>query len=112
MMEKSLHFGIKLKKAFEDFQKIPFPKPPIDDGLYDLYSELVEFDAYIAGLISSFIKGNKINKSDLHFDEKIMEKFINFETINIRTKEEISIYINYINKLKELINMVLEIIEK
>lgn len=53
-MEKSLHFGIefkKLKTAYDNFRKITFPEPPIADELYGIYSELVEFDAYIAGII-------------------------------------------------------------
>ncbi len=65
MKGKSLHSGINLKKlkiAYENFKKIPFPKQPEDDALYDLYSDLVEFDAYIAGLIFSLINGKKINK--------------------------------------------------
>ena len=69
MKGKSLHSGInliKLKIAYENFKKIPFPKQPEDDALYDLYSDLVEFGAYIAGLIFSLINGKKINKKDLY----------------------------------------------
>lgn len=113
MMEKSLHFGIelnKLKIAYDHFRKIPFPEPPIDDELYGIYSELVEFDAYIAGLISSFLKGKKISKSDLHMDENIKKNLINFKTTNKQTKDELSVYINYLNKLDELIKMVLNLI--
>lgn len=114
MMGKSLHSGIELKKikiAYDKFRKIPFPEPPIDDNLYDLYSELVEFDAYIAGLISSFINGKKINNCDLYIDEKMMKKLINFETNNKQTKKELSVYLNYTNKLNDLINETLNIIK-
>ena len=109
MTEKSLHSGIefkKLKTAYENFQKIPFPSPPIDDELYDIYSELVEFDAYAAGLISIFIKGKKINQFNLYVDKKINKKLINFKTTNKQTKKEILTYINYINKLNELIDAI------
>ena len=107
-MEKSLHSGIELKKlkiAFDNFRKIPFPEPPITDELYDIYSEIVEFDAYIAGLISSLINNKKINKCDLHMDENIKHNLINFKTTDKQTKKELYIYINYINKLEALINL-------
>lgn len=113
MTEKSLRFGIelnKLKTAYDNFRKIPFPEPPIDDELYRIYSELAEFDAYIAGLISSFLKGKKITKSDLQMDENIKKNLINFETDNQQTKDEVFEYINYLNKLDELIKMVLNLI--
>jgi hypothetical protein len=113
-MEKSLHSGIEFKKlkiAFDDFRKISFPEPPIADELYDIYSEIVEFDAYIAGLISSLINNRKINKCDLHMDENIKQNLINFKTTDKQTKKELSIYINYLNKLEELINMTLNLMQ-
>jgi hypothetical protein len=114
MIEKSFHSGTEfnnLKIAYENFRKISFPKPPTDDNLYDLYSELVEFDTYTSGLISSFIKGKKIDKYELSFEEKIKNQFINYKTTDTQTKKEISTYIDYINELNELIRMVFKILK-
>ncbi len=112
-MEKSSHSGIEFKRlkiAFNKFRKIPFPKPPIADELYDIYSEMIEFDAYIAGLISSIINKKKINKSDLHMNEKIKFALNNFETHDKQTEKELSIYINYMNELEALINIALDVV--
>lgn len=59
----------QIKIAYDNFRNIHFPETPIEDELYGIYSDLVEFDAYTAGLISSFLKGKKIRKSDLQIDK-------------------------------------------
>ena len=44
-------------------------------------------------------------------DENIKQNLINFKTTDKQTKKELSIYINYLNKLEELINMTLNLMQ-
>lgn len=48
-----------LKKEYDEFKKLKFPDSPAEDGLSNLFAELVLFDGYIAGLVSSYLKSNK-----------------------------------------------------
>ena len=114
-IDKLGHFGIELKKlqeAYAKFKKIPFPDCPNEDKLYDLYVEIVDFDSYIAGLISSYLKGGKINKTALYFDEKILENLKAFSSSNPKDKKEINLYINYMYELKNIIYMTKKIIDQ
>lgn len=72
-MEKNLlHSGIdkkQLAEKFEEFMQIEFPNEPEEDDYYDLFSELVELDGHIAGLITSYLKNMDINFALLDADD-------------------------------------------
>ena len=42
----------KLKSMFKEFQRTPFPKGSSYKDLSLIHAELVEYDGYVAGLIS------------------------------------------------------------
>lgn len=103
-MEKSLHSGIiknQLAIAFEEFKRIPCPEPPESDDLYDLYSELMEYDGHVAGLVSSFLNGNQISRSLVYRNEKLIERLIT----NPDDTDELNLLKSYFEQLDEMIQM-------
>jgi hypothetical protein len=103
-MGKSSHSGIDFRELeiyFNDFINTPFPKAPEDDDLYDIYSDLAEYDSHIAGIVSSLLGGKQVNKS-LIFLNNDLEKKINANGNNSELKD-IRDYKNRIDKLVMLI---------
>jgi hypothetical protein len=63
-MEDWLHSGIDknvLEQEFTKLKNMKFPEKPVEDELFDLFSELVSLDGHIAGLVSSYLKDRPIN---------------------------------------------------
>lgn len=107
-MENWSHSGInieKLKQEFYEFKSLPFPEPPDDDSLYDLYSELVELDAYVAGIISSFISGQKIDRKLIYLGKEFDNKLASF--IEKRNEKILFQYKLYKEKIDNLITMII-----
>jgi hypothetical protein len=82
MTGESLHSGVRneLSKEYESFKELPFPEPPESDELYDIFSELVEYDGYVAGLISSFLKGNIPNRGSIEVGSNLELKLDSYFT--------------------------------
>ena len=79
-MGKLLPNGInynELEKQYINFVNEPFPDPPVDDDLDDLYCQLVEYDSYISGIISYILAGKVIpyhvNVVDSELESSIKE---------------------------------------
>jgi hypothetical protein len=104
-MENWLHSGINendLAKVFEKFKRISCPEPPENDDLYDLYSELMEYDGHVAGLVSSFLNGNQISRSLVYQNEEIIERLTSLTDDN---SDELLPLKNYFQLLDEMIQM-------
>ena len=71
--------------------------------MYDLFSELVELDGYIMGLISSYLKNGEINTKLLECDEQFLELCSKIKNSS-RELEEI---LNYKKELDKLISLFL-----
>ena len=69
---------MKLMQDFEAFKQIPFPDPPDSDVLNDLWTELVEFDGHVAGLVSSFLRGSMVDPNFLATDRKLGLRLNNY----------------------------------
>lgn len=97
-MENSLHFGIdKLSKQYEKIVALKFPQIPEDDILYDLYSELVELDGYVMGIITTFIKEGEKNDL-LCYDSEFNEILSNIH----KESDELESLISYKKELDNL----------
>lgn len=75
-MENWLHFGINnvdIKKQYSIVLEMQFPNPPEEDELYDLFSELVEIDAYIMGVVSRYFKNGLVDKINCNYDEVFLQ---------------------------------------
>lgn len=55
----------KLKSAYKVLSELPFPEFPDDDALSDWLADLVEMDAFYAGLAQSVLSGHAV-EYDLH----------------------------------------------
>lgn len=77
-MENWSHFGINnamVIKQYNYVMKLKFPEIPEEDGLYDLFSELVEIDGYIMGLITNYLKTGIIDISKLDCDSEFIKLY-------------------------------------
>ncbi|WP_438433840.1 hypothetical protein [Gorillibacterium sp. sgz500922] len=107
-MENSSHIGTKLKKLQEFYVLLsitPFPEAPENDDVYDAYSELVEYDGHVAGLASSALRGNRIDKH-LVFKNHKLDAFI--EEIEADNESEVKSIKNYKNLLDSIVTILQE----
>ncbi|KEK24876.1 hypothetical protein [Bacillus gaemokensis] len=92
------------------FVKEPFPDCPEDDKLDDIYSELVEYDSFVAGLVSSFLCGKRLNKKFLQNDDAINLKLKQHKDNLIQPDEDgVQQLIMYKQKLDNLMRMLKKI---
>lgn len=62
----------ELRREFESFVKVPFPKRTVDaEKAMQLHVDLLDYDAHTAGLISSLSKGVDVDPDRLVFDEDL-----------------------------------------
>ena len=95
------HFGIDRNSVKEQYNKIldcKFPEPPENDILYDLFTELVELDGYIMGIVSSYLKCGVVDRKKLKCDAEFLRIY---SQINNSSKEldEILKYKKELDKL-------------
>lgn len=105
MKEKWLHSGVDknlLVERFDDFRKIKFPTEPEEDEVYNLFSELVELDGHIAGLVSSYLKNKHINFNLLDVDGEF-NSLLSIISVDSNSVKEI---VEYKNRLDELIKII------
>lgn len=97
---------VLLSTAFDEFMKQPFPRGSENRELYELYPEFVEYDGFIAGLISTLLSGGKIDRDRLYFDVKLkgrLERIIaNGDPSQVDKARE---YLDYLMSLKKLIDL-------
>ncbi|WP_078557070.1 hypothetical protein [Bacillus alkalicellulosilyticus] len=105
-MGNSSHSGIDIREleiSFNDFINTSFPEAPEDDDLYDIYSDLVEYDSHIAGIVSSLLGGKKVNKSLIFLNDDL-EKKINANGNNSELKD----IREYKNKIDNLVMLIIK----
>ncbi len=103
-MEKLLHFGINRINVKEQYNRVlayKFPDSPEDDNLYDLFSELVEIDGYIMGMVSKYLKNGEIDLEKLKCDDEFMRIYAQIGNIS----EEMYEIIKYKEELDKLIGL-------
>jgi len=94
-----------LQDAFNQFAQGPFPRDSYDDIISDVHAELVEYDGYIAGLVSSYAFGNDEVKEKIVHDPTLKDR------LNTRVKElpelekEASRFLLRLQEIKKLIDL-------
>src|SRR5574341_1719601 len=102
----------RLRKLFEEFKRIPFPRGAVTDELNEIHGEVAEYDGYIAGLITTLLSRQSIPSGSLFFDAKIQGRLNAIvEQGDLQASEAAKIYLDYLGKLKELIDLGNEIVE-
>lgn len=102
-MENGSHFGIdndEIKKQYNYVMELKFPEIPEEDELYDLFSELVELDGYIIGIISKYLKTGIIDISKLDCDSEFIKLYSQIKG----EYPELEKIIHYKYELDKLIN--------
>ncbi len=62
----------ELRKAFTCHEALPFPHHSgISQELSDLHAELVEYDGFVAGLVSSLLGGVPVDAAEFRHDTSI-----------------------------------------
>lgn len=89
---------IELKVLFNQLVKTPLPQFTDNEKLDNLIEDLIETDAYYAGLASSVINGGKIHKNELIKIPQLTPKFF---TSNYTTDtNDVQNYIELLNKIR------------
>lgn len=92
MMKKSIH------ALFDDFKNVPFPQ------LGKMVGDFPFYDSLIAGIVSSFLKGERIDPATIPVPdpetEQVLEALIRKQSPNAQEIEFAS-YVRLLNELRE-----------
>lgn len=88
----------ELQTSFERLKTLRFPESTDDADLQDLHAELTELDGYIAGLISTKLKGKTIG-FDLHASVAPLENLL-MKAENSKNQTALTALRNYYLELK------------
>jgi hypothetical protein len=93
-----------LKISFEEFKALPFPDDSDDPNLSEIHAELAEYDGFVAGLIDSILAGAKVLPNELQIDKKLRSRLTELlNSSNTEVKNEAESYLEYLNKLEQLV---------
>lgn len=98
-MDKNL-----VRTKFEIFQKISFPASSDHAEIDELRVDIIEYDGFIAGLIMSFLDGDLTAKEKIEYDPSYEERLIQMKTTVPALQDEVNVYLEYLNKLKDIIS--------
>ena len=62
----------KLNRAWETLRSMPMPAIA-SDRLVDLHNDLTDYDTTVARLMREFLRGNRINRSEIRIDVELEE---------------------------------------
>jgi hypothetical protein len=94
----------ELGSLFERFERLAFPDDSVDEEVSDLYAELAEYDAYVAGLCVTLLEGGNVPLERLKFDEDLKGRI----RAVVRTGREPAAtdaarYLSYLDALEQLL---------
>jgi hypothetical protein len=113
-MENLSHSGINidtLQEKWNELIKMPFPRSPKNEQIRKIFADFVEWDGHVAGIVSSFLQGEKVDKKLIYIDENINNILDSIKPLDSDEEKEISIYLEYKKKLDLLIRLVLKLYE-
>ena len=96
-----------LKEKYGKFMELKFPlNSPKDEVISDLFIQLVDYDAYTAGLIDCVLMGKSIEWKKLFYDEKLEKDLtdnLQRNDIDGVSRKALESYLNRLYLLKDLI---------
>ena len=94
-----------LKEIYEQFKEVKFPQSPTNEALGDLFTDLVQYDSFIAGAIDKLLKGKPLKPNEIYFDIELEEKLKKFvlESEDKEDKRIANLYLLYLENLRNLI---------
>ena len=101
-----------LKKEWDDLYKYPFPPIPEDEYLNELFAELALTDTFNAGIVSSFLKGKKVDRMLITIDTELNEKLSSYQPQSKEAKKILQSMKERKAKLDKMISLVLFLYDK
>jgi len=101
-----------LKREWDEFFSLPFPKSPAEDKLADLFADLVLYDGHVAGIVTSFLKGKKVDKKLIYVDETLNINLQSYKPLDLATQKSQQQLIEYKNRVDRMVKLVLELYDK
>ncbi len=94
-----------LKETYENFKGVKFPQSPINEALDDLFTNLVQYDSFIAGAIDRVLKGKPLKLNEIYFDHEL-EKKLKLFVLESGNDKDIKVAISYLQYLEHLRDLV------
>ncbi len=101
-----------LKKEWDDFYALPFPIQFKDKKFPNIFSEFVSYDGHVAGIVTSFLQGIKVDKKLIHIDEDLNKQLSFYKPRDNKSKKLYEQYLDRIRRLDRMIMLVLELYDK
>jgi hypothetical protein len=102
------------RRAYDEWGSVPFPlAPDADDGaLSNAFFELVDYDGFIAGLVSRLASGSRVPakwRDGLRFDDGLKERLEELAARPDPAEAQLArTYLDYLARLGGLIDVALE----
>lgn len=99
---------LALEEAYRKHTQTALPDAPMEDEVYEIYAELVLLDAHISGLVSSYLKGKKIDFDLLNagraFETMVIKAEPQFESLRqmVERKEQLDQLVNMIKAIERI----------
>lgn len=96
----------KIRRELESFMKAPFPDHIVDDEkAMKLHVDLLEYDAYAAGLVSSLSNGVDVDPNRLLFEEDLANRLKAFGEEHPDDFAFVEEHLRYLDVLHRVIEM-------
>jgi hypothetical protein len=97
----------KLYLRYKEFRNTPFPRNSFNAELHEIHAELVDYDGYVAGLVDTYLKDSNKYPKNLEYDQSLEDRVEKLREINdSELNKEIEIYLDYLRKIKAVIEEV------
>jgi hypothetical protein len=94
-----------LRQAFERLKERSFPNDSDDEQSSELHADLVEYDGYIAGRITTLLGGGQLHGSDLKSDDSLRQRLEALSESSSQGAAAATKYLSYLDELDSLLFM-------
>ena len=103
----------QLRKMYAEFLELPFPEQPEDDFLGDLFTdEFILIDLHVAGIVSSFLNGTRVDKKLIYIDEEFNKNLNSFKPKNLNDERDLSSIKDRKKRLDRMVSLVLRLYDQ
>jgi hypothetical protein len=95
----------QLREAFASHRALPFPPDSTtSEELSDLHAELIEYDGFVAGLVSSLLGGAPVDATKLKHD-RALGTALECSAETAPERSEAQAYLAYYRSLERLLDL-------
>jgi hypothetical protein len=97
----------ELRKAFDDFMRVPFPRDSSDEALSDVHADLILYDAAVASCVDRLLGYHRQFDPSLLDDDRDLEQRVRaiLDQGNPVARAEAEVYQAYLQVLNHLVEM-------